>query len=116
MPHITREDALQAVAATANVDQLDLLLEGDGLDSDDERVFEEYRRKRLEGIRKDEKKGRFGSMEPLSREDFVREVTEGSKVSPDGQPVEDEDEDDEDEGTFRGPKGTGVVVFLYKDS
>lgn len=115
LPHITREDALQAVAATANVDQLDLLLEGDGLDSDDERVFEEYRRKRLESIKKDEKKGRFGSMEPLSREDFVREVTEGSKVSPDG--VEEvEDDDEEDEGVFRGPKGTGVVVFLYKDS
>jgi len=119
IPHITRADALQAVAVTANVDQLDMLLEGDGLDSDDERVFEEYRKKRLQAMKQEEKKGRFGSMEPLSREDFVREVTEGSKIGPDGIVEQDEDEDDdEDEGPAarRGLRGTGVVVFLYKDS
>jgi len=102
---------------TASVDQLDMMLEGDGLDSDDERVFEEYRKKRLEAMKQEEKKGRFGSMEPLSREDFVREVTEGSKVGPDGTIEEEEDDEDEDEAPVRrGLRGTGVVVFLYKDS
>ncbi|EAL20139.1 hypothetical protein CNBF2160 [Cryptococcus deneoformans B-3501A] len=91
IPHITHTDAVRAVAATADADQLVTLIEGDNLDSDDERMFEEYKRKRLHEMKKEEKKGRFGSMEPLAREDFVREVTEGSK-------------------------GTGVVVFLFKDS
>lgn len=97
-----------------------MLLEGDGLDSDDERVFEEYRKKRLQAMKQEEKKGRFGSMEPLSREDFVREVTEGSKVGADGTVEEEDDEEDEDEDegrkARRGLRGTGVVVFLYKDS
>ena len=58
-------------------------------------------------------------MEPLSREDFVKEVTEASRLNADGQVVEDELDEDEDEEESKRPdpyKGTGVVVFLYKDS
>lgn len=122
IPHITHRDAVQAVAATADAQQLSLLLEGDGIDSDDERMFEDYRRKRMAEMRTEEKRGRFGSLEPLAREDFVREVTEGSKLNADGQPEPEdeglgsEDEDDANAATSSRLKGTGVVVFLFKDS
>ncbi|WRT67492.1 uncharacterized protein IL334_004464 [Kwoniella shivajii] len=120
IPHITHDDAVRAIAATADADQLVTLLEGDNLDSDDERMFEEYKRKRLGEMKKEEKKGRFGSLEPLAREDFVKEVTEGSKISPDGElpQGEDDDMDEDDEANIDkgGLKGTGVVVFLFKDS
>ncbi|OWT38613.1 GTPase inhibitor [Cryptococcus neoformans] len=114
IPHITHTDAVRAVAATADADQLVTLIEGDNVDSDDERMFEEYKRKRLHEMKKEEKKGRFGSMEPLGREDFVKEVTEGSKADPDGEQIEDQDDDDEESSPRL--KGTGVVVFLFKDS
>lgn len=133
---------MQAIAATADTAQLDLLLEGDNLDSDDEAMFNEYRAKRMAMMRKEEKRGRFGTMEPLAREDFVREVTEGSKsVAPgdeeegegerdvlekyaEGSGSEDEREEEQGkrkkgDGLFRKDgklRGTGVVVFLFKDS
>lgn len=133
---------MQAIAATADTAQLDLLLEGDNLDSDDEAMFNEYRAKRMAMMRKEEKRGRFGTMEPLAREDFVREVTEGSRsVAPgdeeegegerdvlekyaEGSGSEDEREEEQGkrkkgDGLFRKDgklRGTGVVVFLFKDS
>jgi hypothetical protein len=91
-------------------------------------MFDEYRRKRMAEMKKDEKRGRrFGSMEGLGREDFVREVTEGSRVEVDDEGIvrpreeveEDGDEDEEGEGESRNTgrlRGTGVVVFLFKDS
>ena len=65
-----------------------------------------------------EKMGRFGTMEPLGREDFVREVTEGSKMSLNGDSLDEKEEEDEfvDAKTRGRLKGTGVVVFLFKDS
>lgn len=59
-----------------------------------------YRNQRLADERKEDKKGRFGRVYPIGREDYTREVTEASNV--------DEDDDDNE-------KGTGVVCFLYKD-
>jgi hypothetical protein len=94
-------------------------MEADNLDSDDERMFDDYRRKRMAELRKDEKKGRFGSMEPLAREDFVKEVTEGSKLNAEGlAEVEEEfsDDDEAQQAQASSMKGTGVVVFLFKDS
>lgn len=89
-------------------------------------MFEDYKRKRLAEITRVEKKGRFGSLIPLGREDFVREVTEASRVGEDGEVQEDDDDEEEVEdgigsgaagnGKGRGLRGTGVVVFLYKDS
>ena len=73
-------------------------------------------------MRTEERRGRFGSVMPLGREDFVREVTEGSRSRPDGEAevnVEDGDEEEQNggrDGTGGGLKGTGVVVFLFKDS
>jgi hypothetical protein len=117
---------VRAVASAADADTLGAMLEGDGLDSDDERMFEDYRRRRLAEMRAEEKRGRFGTMEPLGREDFVRQVTEGSKEGPDGKIEPDSEEegkgsDSEDEAgpalvRARKLKGTGVVVFLFKDS
>ena len=81
-------------------------------------MFEQYKQLRMNEMKKEEKKGRYGSMEPLSREDFVKEVTEGSRICPStGLPEKEEEigSDDEDD-TSTGLKGTGVVVFLYKDS
>lgn len=113
IPHITRADATRALAEVADADQLGDLLEGDGLDSDDERMFDEYRRKRLAEMQQAEKRGRFGSMEPLAREDFVREVTEGSKAA---APGDEEEEDHSDDEAPKKSRGTGVVVFLFQDS
>ncbi|BEJ15874.1 hypothetical protein CspHIS471_0504790 [Cutaneotrichosporon sp. HIS471] len=111
IPHITRADATRALAEIADADQLGDLLEGDGLDSDDERMFADYRRKRMAEMHRAEKLGRFGSMEPLAREDFVREVTDGSKAVPPGEEV-----DDSDDEAPKKSRGTGVVVFLFQDS
>lgn len=123
-------DLLHALASTATADQLGLLA-NEANDSDDERMFETYRRQRIAEMGVERKKARFGSLEPLARDEFVREVTEGSKLSYDangdavqpevkakkaGYDDEDDDEDEEEEGKSRGLKGTGVVVFLYKDS
>ncbi|KAF9239688.1 thioredoxin-like protein [Melanogaster broomeanus] len=69
-------------------------------DDDLQRTLDTLRRQRLAQERKEAKRARFGSVYPISREDYTREVTEGSKIS---------EEDDEDD------KGTGVVCFLYKD-
>lgn len=62
-------------------------------------------------------------MEPLGREDWVREVTEGSKAAGDGEQEEEgedeadgEEESGESSGSAGRLKGTGVVVFLFKDS
>ena len=43
---------------------------------------------------------RFGRVYPIAREDYTREVTEASKVNEEGDAQQ---------------RGTGVVVFLYKD-
>ena len=85
-------------------------------------MFEEYKRKRMGEMRAEEKRGRFGMMMPLGREDFVREVTEGSKLNAegvaDGGGYVDEEEEVESSGGASGSRlqGTGVVVFLFKDS
>lgn len=118
---------MHALASTANADQLGVLA-NEANDSDDERMFETYRRQRIAEMGVDRKKARFGSLEPLARDEFVREVTEGSKVSYDenGDVVQeeikakksgyDDEEEDDEEEKATGLKGTGVVVFLYKDS
>jgi len=73
----------------------------DAVDDDEARAIESYRRKRLEEMRADQRRARFGEVYPIGRDDYNREVTEASNA----------DEGDED---MKG-KGTGVVCFLYKD-
>jgi len=94
----------EQVLSTKTIDEIDtLLLEAE--DSETERLILGFREQRLKDLRKEERKGRFGSVLPISRDDYNREVTEGSKVDD-----RDEDDDDDDE-----TKGTGVVCFLYKE-
>jgi hypothetical protein len=72
----------------------------DARDDEMERVISAYRKQRIEEERREERRGRFGRVYPIGREDYTREVTEASLF--------DEDGDDEE-------KGTGVVCLLYKD-
>ena len=68
-------------------------------DDETERILELLRRRRLQEARKMEM-ARFGRVYPISREDYTREVTDASQVNEEGDVQE---------------RGTGVVVFLYKD-
>jgi hypothetical protein len=63
-------------------------------------MIESYRQQRLKEMKKEQVLARFGSVQPIGRDGYSREVTDASKV----------DEDDV-EG-----RGTGVVCFLYKDA
>lgn len=80
----------------ASVAELDDLAAGDDADGERSRV-EDYRAARLRALRAAAAAQRFGRLLPLSRSDFVREVTEASKDGGDGP-----------------AGGTWVVVLLYK--
>jgi len=85
--------------AEASVAELDELAAGDDADGERSRV-EEYRAARLRALRAAAAAQRFGRLLPLSRDDFVREVTEASKEG--------------GAGAAAGGGGTWVVVLLYK--
>nr|VWP01457.1 Anthranilate--CoA ligase (EC [Ganoderma boninense] len=74
-------------------------LAADAPDDETERLLDMIRRKKLQEARKMEM-ARFGRVYPISREDYTRQITEASKVNEEGDATE---------------RGTGVVVFLYKD-
>ncbi|CAE6440131.1 unnamed protein product [Rhizoctonia solani] len=76
-------------------------LEDDAGDSETERIVQEYRRKRMQELRKEQKRGRFGEMIPIGRDDYKREVTEASQV--------------DEEGMQGRGLGQPVVCYLYKD-
>ncbi|CAE6525438.1 unnamed protein product [Rhizoctonia solani] len=76
-------------------------LEDDTGDSETERIVQEYRRKRMQELRKEQKRGRFGEMIPIGRDDYKREVTEASQV--------------DEEGMQGRGLGQPVVCYLYKD-
>ncbi|ESK83229.1 gtpase inhibitor [Moniliophthora roreri MCA 2997] len=73
----------------------------DAPDEESQRLIERYRLERIAQDKALEKKGRFGRVFPIGRDDYTREVTEASEVDEEGE---------EGEG-----KGTAVVCFLYKD-
>ena len=52
---------------------------GEGEEYADSRELEAYRAARIAQIKETAARNKFGSLLPLSRDDFVREVTEGSK-------------------------------------
>lgn len=80
-----REARLQS----ANLDELDELEEDD--EFADSRMLEVYRQRRIEEMKKSAVKNRFGEVQEIIKDEWIREVTEGSKSSP-------------------------VVVHLYQDS
>ncbi|KAF9531124.1 thioredoxin-like protein [Crepidotus variabilis] len=63
-------------------------------------MIAQYRKQRITESKTKQRRARFGSVYPIGRDDYTREVTETSKIN------EDDDED---------KNGTGVVCFLYKD-
>jgi len=65
-----------------------------------ERRIAQHRALRLVEERLETQRNRFGSLIPIGRDDYTREVTESS--------MQDEPDDVE-------ARGTGVVCFLYKD-
>jgi len=67
---------------------------------DAERYIAQFRAQRLAQERLEAQRHRFGSVIPIGRDDYTREVTEASK--------QDEPGDEKE-------RGTGVVCFLYKD-
>jgi hypothetical protein len=93
MQHELREAAAaeaerMAEDAKVRIDPLELktlaelkTLEEEGGGYEDSRELEAYRQKRLAEMKAMAARNKFGSVFPLSRDDFVREVTEGSKES-----------------------------------
>lgn len=65
-----------------------------------ERQIAQHRAQRLMVERLEAQRKRFGTVIPIGRDDYTREVTESS--------MQDEPGDAE-------ARGTGVVCFLYKD-
>ncbi|KAH9967998.1 thioredoxin-like protein, partial [Russula dissimulans] len=65
-----------------------------------ERQIAQRRTQRLVEERLEARRRRFGTVIPIGRDDYTREVTEASK---------------EDETGDAEARGTGVVCFLYKD-
>lgn len=132
-------DAAEARAARlkqATVEDLDEELDNikagaGGVDEADaeERRLLALRRRRLEELMREQKRGRFGRVYPIARQDYTREVTDASKEQADGAAETEEEEAPESREDMRGPtmvrdetgqerparKGTGVVCFLYKD-
>lgn len=78
------------------------------MDSDDERMFEAYRMKKLQEMKRADAAERSVAegrgLRQIGRDEFVREVSEASA------------KDIEALGEEGEGRGTGVVCFLYKDS
>ncbi|PWN31457.1 thioredoxin-like protein [Meira miltonrushii] len=112
-------------ATVADLDEeIDLLADdGKGNDEEEKRLIE-LRRRRMQDLIKEQKKGKFGRVYPIARQDYTREVTDASKEPADGQSAQEEREEEERQRT-KGTsvneeqpqrKGTGVVCFLYNDA
>lgn len=95
-------ELLQNKIETSNLsDDEDLLdLEDEDIPSS---ILEKYRAERMEQVAKLNKTRRFGSVLPIGRESYTREINEAS-----------EEDIDEENQELKG-KGTGVVCFLWKD-
>ncbi len=77
-------------------------------DSEEERVIESYKRQRIEEMKKESMRSRrFGSVIPIGRAEYTREVTEASE-----EPEPDEEEKDKTEEVL---KGTPVICLLYQE-
>lgn len=59
-----------------------------------------YRDKRMKEMKQEQDRSRFGTILPISRDEYTREVAEASQVDEPGKP--------------KG-SGTGVICFLYKE-
>jgi len=75
------------------------------LEDDDipQSILEKYRSERMEEVKKLDKTRRYGSVLPIGRESYTRDINEAS-----------EEDIDSENPELKG-KGTGVVCFLWKD-
>ncbi|GHJ86878.1 hypothetical protein NliqN6_3280 [Naganishia liquefaciens] len=103
----SQAELLHSALESSSATRLGELAE-DALDSDDERMFEEYRMKKLQEMKRADAAERSVAegrgLRQIGRDEFVREVSEAS-----AKDIEALGEDGEG-------RGTGVVCFLYKDS
>lgn len=99
---ISKTQALQNKLETSNLEDDEDLLD---LEDEDipQSILEKYRAERLEQVKKLDKTRRYGTVLPIGRESYTREINEAS-----------EEDIDEDNPELKG-KGTGVVCFLWKD-
>jgi hypothetical protein len=72
-PEMTKEDQF----AQLDMDEIDELLEED---NEDHSELEKYRQQRLEEMKKIAMKNRFGEVVEIVKDEWVREVTEGSNA------------------------------------
>eukprot|EP00386_Alphamonas_edax_P013317 GDKI01041162.1.p1 GENE.GDKI01041162.1~~GDKI01041162.1.p1 ORF type:complete len:290 (+),score=90.00 GDKI01041162.1:111-980(+) len=84
-------------------------------DDVEEDVLEKYRKMRLEQMRKKQQQYRFGELYHLYQDEFVKEVTEASKIDPETR-EKSGDAVSDDEDAPKRDTGTWVVVHLYQDS
>lgn len=75
-PEPPKEDDGELNMEKANSDDLDDL--EDGMESD--LVLEQYRIQRLEELKRQKLRNRFGEVYDLARDEWIREVTDGSKL------------------------------------
>ncbi|CDI83284.1 hypothetical protein, conserved [Eimeria acervulina] len=106
-------DALESVdpLASKSLSQLDELE-----DDIEEDVLQKYREKRIQELKRQQKRNRFGEIIQISKDDFVKEVTEASAEDPDAD--EDEaaaDKQQQQQQQQQGGGGTYVVVNLYSE-
>ena len=96
-----REDEPDAVAVADAAEPVPVdALAADAADDTTERAIEQRRRERLLQEARQARLARFGSVLPIGRDDYTREVTEASMVDEEGDEKE---------------RGTGVVCFLYRE-
>eukprot|EP01040_Poterioochromonas_malhamensis_P003241 gene3241-3454_t len=70
----------EEVLANLNLDEIDELLDDEDLD-EDHLALEKYRKQRLEEMKKTAVTNRFGEVVEIVKDEWIREVTEGSKSS-----------------------------------
>ncbi|OEH74246.1 phosducin-like protein 3 [Cyclospora cayetanensis] len=94
------------------LDQLDAL--EDELDED---TLTKYRNKRIEEMKRQQRRNRFGELLHLGKDDFLTEVTKASAVDPDAQETsESAGSSSQHEQLEQQNCGTWVVLHLYQES
>ena len=106
-------EAARDKLAEASLEELDDLAAGDD-EAGERGRLEAYRAARLRALREAAAAQKFGRVYPLSRAEFVREVTDASKSGSATGPSVDAGDDADGGGNSGSSTGTWVVVLLYK--
>lgn len=73
------DDSVEARFAGASAAAMAEAVEGDDMEEDEEATLAAIRAKRMEQLMASAKKNKFGALYPLTRDEYTKEVTEGSK-------------------------------------